>query len=330
MKSKNMEREIGRIIIDGKGSEKQVFEKQVSPFPDKKKQKSEYERVTKYLQEGQQIGKDFDPGQTDRRATWVPQPQYPDLPIAILLASDIHYGSTRIDYDLLEKHLKIVEDTPNFYMCTNGDHIDNFNAVTHATGMTENPLPPVIQGRVFMERLLELDSQKKIGVLGQGNHDEFGFVAGQDFYDTFMRDFSAPIFTKGGILTIKLQGVDYKMVLNHTYWGKSKINITNASKRLLEYEGGGECDIGWLGHVHQSSYELFTKGEKEQLAVVSGTYKTDDPWAAKKGIGGRGGHPGITVMLWPHKKKMEVFKDAEIAQEFMLGMIKKDGKKMQR
>jgi hypothetical protein len=199
LENKNERLELGRIITDARGSVKPVYEEQYNPFPDKKERKLDYNRVTNHLQEGQRIGKDFDPGQTERTGTWNPKPEYADLPIAVLLASDIHYGSSRVDYDLLNGHLKIVEDTPNFYMCTNGDHIDNFNASVHPTGMTENPLPPVIQGRTFMERLLELDKKQKIGVLGQGNHDEFGFVAGQDLYETFMSEISAPIFTKGGL-----------------------------------------------------------------------------------------------------------------------------------
>jgi hypothetical protein len=113
------------------------------------------------------------------------------------------------------------------------------------------------------------------------------------------------------------------MLLNHTYWGRSKINITNASKRLMEYESGDKtADIGWLGHTHQSSYEFFTKGGKDIVALVSGTYKVDDPWAAQNGIGSRAGHAGITAVLWPDKRKIEMFKDVEVAKQFIEGLIK--------
>lgn len=77
-------------------------------------------------------------------------------------------------------------------------------------------------------------------------------------------------------------------MFNHTYWGRSRINVTNAAKRMMEYEGGGDCDISWVGHTHQSSYEHLERGGKDILAVVSGSYKERDNWARKKGIGGRG------------------------------------------
>jgi len=91
---------------------------------------------------------------------------------------------------------------------------------------------------------------------------------------------------------------------------------------LRVYEGEGNVDIGWIGHTHQSSYEHFSKGGKEYLAVVSGSYKVEDPWAARKGISlNRAGKAGITLMLWPQEKRMQCFKDIEVAQQHLLGMM---------
>ena len=282
-----------------------------STFPNKKEVVYDYKKTTKLIKETQTIIKEAKTGQTE--ATWIPNLDFPNKPFGILLMSDIHYGSIGVDYDLLDRHLELVENTPNMFLATNGDHIDNFNAVKHATGMMENPIPPFLQGRAFFQRLLELDKKGKIASIAQGNHDDFGQLGGQDFYDTFVREFSAPIFSQGGILTIDTPGYKYKLVHNHTYWGRSKINITNAPKRLLEYEGNGEGDIGWVGHTHQSSYEHFNKGGKDLLAVVSGAYKQNDPWAAKNGISGHSGEPGIVLVLWPDKRKMECIKDIEVA-----------------
>lgn len=307
-----------RLIIDSKGTEKIVSP--THPYPDKKIPEYDYTKTTQFLKESRQLVKEADLGQ--KVATWIPDLQYPTLPFAIALMSDLHYGSTNTDYDLLDEHFKIIEDTPNFYMATNGDHVDNFNAVKHPTGMTENPLPPHYQAIVLFRKLLELDRKNKVAVISQGNHDLFGFLGGQDFFETFASEFQCPIFTQGGSLDINTAGYTYKMILNHTYWGRSKINITNASKRLIEYESGEKtADIGWLGHTHQSSFEHFTKGGKDIVAVVSGTYKVDDPWAAQNGIGSRAGHAGITLVLWPDQRKMEVFKDMRTAQQFMLGRI---------
>lgn len=298
-----------RLVINGRGDEKIINPK--VPYPDKKGVIYDYKRTTKFLKEAQTIMSEARVGQTE--ATWIPQLDFPTRPFGILLMSDIHYGHVGTNYELLDKHFDLVENTPNLFLATNGDHIDNFNPVKHATGMMDNPIPPHIQARVLFQRLLELDKKGKVASLAQGNHDDFGQLGGQDFYDTFMREFGAPIFSQGGVLTIDTAGYKYRLVHNHTYWGRSKINITNAPKRLLEYEGAGEGDIGWVGHTHQSSYEHFNKGGKDLLAVVSGTYKQNDPWAAKNGISGHAGEPGIVLMLWPDKRKMEAIKDVEMA-----------------
>ena len=288
-------------------------------FPDKKSRHLDFDRVTAYLQEGQAIFNDWEIGQ--REAAAIVEAPYKNLPIVVGLFSDIHYGSINVNYELLTEHLEIVENTPNFYMATNGDHADLFNAIKFSSGMEEDPISPQIQARAIMERLRQLDDKGKILVLSHGNHDDFGELAGQDFYDSFLSKFHAPIFTSGGLLHIMVQGQEYKVLLNHTYWGKSKLNVTNAAKRLMEYEGGGNIDIAWLGHTHQSSYEHFERGGKDVLAVVSGTYKTRDDWAAKRGIGGRGQQPGICVMLWPKERKMQAFKDIKVAQEVIKGWV---------
>lgn len=304
------------LIIDSRGTVKDIPERHYDPnFPDKKERHLDFERVTSYLQEGREIMKDFEVGQ--REATFIPAVEYPDLPMVVELASDLHYGSIGVNYKQLSKHLEIIENVPNFFLATNGDEVDNFNAVFHATGMTENPLPPQIQSRAIAGKLLELDRRGKIAVLSQGNHNRAGFTAGQDWYDSFLSEFRCPVFTSGGLLTIPYGGIKYRILMNHTYWGKSKLNVTNAAKRMMEYEGGGDVDVAWVGHTHQSSYEHFERGNKDVLAVVSGTFKVDDPWAAQNGIGGRGQQPGICIMLWPGERRIEAFKNIQSAVDFM-------------
>lgn len=317
------EKELGLYTSGSEDSFKTLRELQEErinrTFPDKKSRSLDFERVTRYLQEGQEIMADFEIGQ--REATYIPQVEYPDLPLVMLCASDLHYGSLGVNYPLLMRHLSIIEELPNFCLATNGDEVDAFNAIFHPTGMTENPLPPQVQSRAIAEKLLKLDKLGKIAVISQGNHNRSGFAGGQDWYDSFLSSFKCPVFTQGGKIHVVHGGVVYTGIINHTYWGRSKINPTNAVKRMIEYEGGGNVDFGWIGHVHQSSYEHFERGGKDVLAIVSGTYKVDDKWAAQNGIGGRGQKGGICVMLYPYRRKMEAFKDIETAVDYMTRLI---------
>lgn len=284
-------------------------------YPDKKERSLDFERVTNYIQEGQSIMSDFEIGQ--REASYVPQVEYPDLPLVMLCASDLHYGSMGVNYPLLMKHLSIIEELPNFCLATNGDEVDAFNAIFHPTGMTENPLPPQVQSRAIAEKLKRLDDKGKIAVISQGNHNRGGFAGGQEWYDSFLGQFKCPVFTQGGIINIYHGEQRYRGIINHTYWGKSKLNPCNSPKRLIEYEGGGDVDFGWVGHVHQSSIEHFERAGREMVALVSGTYKENDKWAAQNGIGGRGQTGGIALMMYPHEKRMQGFKRIETAVDYM-------------
>jgi hypothetical protein len=308
------------LYVNSKGDFKSIEQIQLESerkiFPDKKERNLDFDRVTRYLQEGQEIMSEFEIGQ--REATYIPQVEFPDLPLVMLCASDLHYGSLGVNYPLLLKHLTMIEELPNFCLATNGDEVDAFNAVFHPTGMTENPLPPQIQSRAIAQKLLKLDSLGKIAVISQGNHNRSGFAGGQDWYDSFLGQFRCPIFTQGGILNIVYGDQKYRGVMNHTYWGKSKLNPTNAVKRMVEYEGGGDVDFGWVGHVHQGTVENFERAGKDVLAVVSGTYKEVDKWASQNGIGGRGQKGGIALMMFPHEKRMEGFKDIQSAVDLMV------------
>lgn len=245
---------------------------------------------------------------------------YPTLPVMIWLATDIHYGSQNTNYDLLQEHLQILEDTPNTYMIENGDGVDNFNALFFQAGMMENPLKPQLQTLAFLDKIKALDKKGKLAGMTFGNHNEFMEDSGYEWDQTFLRDIKAPIFPSGGLLHLKVGKQTYDIAMTHRYWGYSKLNPTNAPKRYLEHEYP-EADIVFLGHFHQSEILHFDRAGKDRIAVLGGTYKQKDEWARKRGIGGRGGEPGYAVLLDPVNRHMTGFKDIKDAQHHMLANI---------
>lgn len=304
------------IVVNGRGETRNIDH---NPFPDKKERYVSFNGMVDYLEEGREMLNRFEIGQNE--AEWNIRPEYPNLPVFILLMTDTHFGSVRSNTKLIAEHLSLVEDTPNFYLVHNGDQTDNFNAVMHPSGMTENPMPPQIEGRVWAQRLRQLDAQGKLGAIGFGNHDDFTFEASQnDYYDTFMSEMSCPIFTSGGRLDIGVGKQRYILAMTHRYWGTSKLNPTNACKRFLDFEHP-DADIILLGHTHQSEGLHFEKGGKDRIACIGGTYKDRDDYARKRGIGGRAGSPGWCVALWPDERNMELFKDVENARVYLEGMM---------
>jgi predicted phosphodiesterase len=246
-----------------------------------------------------------------QEAIWNVKLDDPNKPMRILMATDLHYGSINTDYDLLKKHLDIVENTPNTFIVTNGDHVDNFNTVGKwATGVYENPISPMLQMKSFISKIEQLDRKGKIGVMSFGNHDNFIDMTGYDWLESFASHLATPLFTSGGLLHIMVGNQRYDLALTHKYWGNSKLNPTNVCKRFMEHEYP-DADIIFLGHTHQSEVLHFERGGKERVGIIGGTYKLNDVWARQNGIGGRAGQPGVGVMLSPTERRMTAYKHIE-------------------
>jgi predicted phosphodiesterase len=268
-----------------------------------------FDHAIDIFQHAQHFESEYHPGVTE--AIWNVHPENPYKPIRLLMGTDFHYGNIQTDYDLMRKHLDIVERTPNTYLITNGDHVDNFNtAGTWATGVYENPLPPQAQMKAFIERMERLDEKGKIGVMSFGNHDNFVDITGYDWLESFADHLQAPLFSSGGLLHIMVGTERYDLALTHQYWGMSKLNPTNMCKRFMEHEYP-DADIVFLGHTHQSEILTFERGGKERIGLIGGTYKLEDKWARTRGIGGRGGQPGMAVLLYQRERHMTAFKHIE-------------------
>lgn len=290
----------------------------INNFPDKKVATTDYDRITALIQESADIRKDMDVGQ--ERATWLANGEYPELPIMVVYMTDVHYGSVGVDYDLLNQHFKIVQETPNAFAFLGGDGIDNF-AIKHAhAGIMGDAIPPQVQAQAFMSKLLEIDRAGKLSGVCFGNHEDWVGIAGLDFYQTFMGDLQAPIFTRGGMMhAIVGGGQEYKIGIGHKHWGVSKLNPENAARRGMEFSWPG-ADIVLIGDDHQATGAIFDRGGERKMVVDGGTYKVNDPTGKKWGLG-PAGQPGYTIMLWPDRKKFALFDDPEVAQQYIQGRI---------
>lgn len=295
----------GKLIVDGKGKVKTIFDR--SSFPDKKEVQLDpilFETIAnsiRALKEGAEVGQ--------KEATWIPKLEYPDSPMLFLFLTDTHYLSTRADLNLLNHFIDTVDQTPNMFVVTGGDDVDNFNVTLGkvATGVYEDPFEAGYQARAWAKKMQKLDEKEKIGFMCFGNHTDWTFNAGIDWYDTYLSVFKCPILTSGGLVHVQLKGAKYDIAATHRYWGTSKLNPTNACKRFLEHEHPS-ADIILLGHTHQSEVLMFERGGKERVACIGGTLKQYETYARKHGIGGRAGTPGQCIALWPDRQEMQAYK----------------------
>jgi hypothetical protein len=229
----------------------------------------------------------------------------------------MHYASIRTDHDKLNHFLDTVSKTPNMFVVTGGDDIDNFNVKLGpvSTGVYEDPVEAGIQSTAWRNKISELDQKGKVGFMVFGNHTDWNYQQGSDWYDTYLGGIEAPILTTGGLVRVMFrEGAKYEIAATHRYWGTSKLNPTNTCKRFMEHEYPS-ADVVLLGHTHQSEVLQFERGGKDRIGMIGGTLKTNDEYARKHGISGRSGMPGMCVSLDPQKRSMQGYRYFDRAVE---------------
>ena len=310
-----MKENLNRLVINGKGETKIVYPNERTFFADKKTPLISEDHLLSQLTEARRIYQEMEVGQ--REATVRLQPQYPDLPTYLWLNTDAHVGSVLTDYGAFLRDYHSVLETPNFYTVSNGDEVDNFMVTLGkaATGVYEDPISPQQQALLIQSLYRKMDTQGKLLAMSFGNHNQWLRGAGYKFENTWLRDVNCPVLNCGGVLHIELGTQTYDLAMSHSHWGNSKLNPTNAAKRMLEHEYP-TADICFLGHTHTKEVLHFNRGGKDRLAVIGGTYKVDDEFGAEHGMGRGGvGECGITIALSPDRRQMQDFYTVDEALE---------------
>lgn len=304
------------LIIDPQGTEKLIKPRQTFEA-NKKIPIIDENSMMEHLIEARRIYKEMEVGQ--REATVDIKPAYPDLPVYVWLNTDDHLGSIATDYEAFRRDFNTVKNRPNFFMISNGDEVDNFMVINGAkTGTYENPLNPQQQGHLFQKMFKGMDDLDKIIAFSFGNHNQWLRGAGYKFENTWLREFKSPVLNCGGVVKVKHGEQEYKFAISHMHWGTSKLNPTNACKRMMEHDYP-DADVLFLGHTHQKEVLQFGRGGKDRVAVIGGTYKVDDEFAGEHGLGTGGGNiGGITLAIFPDSKKIVPFYSIQEAEEDLL------------
>jgi hypothetical protein len=304
------------LIVDSQGTEKLIKPRQTFEA-NKKIPIIDEQSMVAHLIEARKIYREMEVGQ--REATVTLKTPYPDLPAYIWLNTDDHIGSVMTDYESFMRDFNTVKNRPNFSLISNGDEIDHFMTINKASGgVYENPMSPQQQGRLFQKMFKGMDDLDKIIAFSFGNHNQWLRGAGYKFENTWLENFKAPVLNCGGVVTIKYGEQEYKVAISHMHWGFSKLNPTNACKRMIEHDYP-EADVAFLGHYHQKEVLHFNRAGKDKVAVMGGCYKLEDEFGSEHGMGSsRGNIGGITLAIFPDTKKIVPFYSIQEAEEDLL------------
>lgn len=192
--------------------------------------------------------------------------------IIILPLADLHIGSISVNYETLQLFTDYLLEHDNLYTILVGDIADNFVNFKNILAVHQQVLTPERQEQ-FLESWLD-EIGEKVLATGWGNHDCFEekFTGKNGIKKILSRRF---VYFNGiGILYLKVNEVDYKIVMTHSTRGYSSFNLTHGLKRLARQEIP-DADVYVTAHVHTPAMETCGERGKVQTFIVTGTIKFD-------------------------------------------------------
>lgn len=244
------------------------------------------------------------------------RPIFPIMPL-----SDLHLGHRGVDYAALERRLAFAREY-DVKIILLGDIIDGFIPGKLASGMVDQA-PIRDQVRTATAMLREYQDLILCNV-STPHHDGWTYqLTGVDLHEFMAKDLDIPLIESGGSVSIAINEVPpYELAVFHKIKQyNSSLNLTNASKRVVQLHGEYDPDLVMSGHVHKSSVEVTKQRGKKRGLIVCGTLKGNDKYGQREGyIGGVDIDAFPVVFLRTDEKDFTVVESMKQAGEFIDGV----------
>ena len=243
-----------------------------------------------------------------------PEAEYPNRPQLHYFDSDWHLGAIGFSGEKFKNEIEVLEKTPNSFLHTVGDDIDIglFKDLAHLQA-----IPRYSQALAMRSLAIELSRfnprEKQIWLTATGGNHTFTVFERIGFlYEDFLLDTNLALFPGMGKLHLQVGSQEYQVALAHKHMGRSKLNLTLAAKRLMEYYMP-TADISVVGHYHEKAIEEFYRGGQEKTAIALGTRRTQEQiFELSRGYG-QTSEGGVAVVLFPNEHKVLPFRELKDA-----------------
>jgi predicted MPP superfamily phosphohydrolase len=210
----------------------------------------------------------------------IPQIYLPNRPFAIVFLSDLHIGSSGVDYRQAKTDAETVKNTPNMYAVFHGDGIDNW-IIPKMAGLQRGQLIPFDREIALFKAWLCTLDEKLIAVVA-GNHDNWTTrMSGIDW----LKDVVAPTALYNSqemIFDLNFGDNSIRICVRHKWRGTSIHNPTHGIERASK---DIDADVYVGGHTHIGTlFRSFVVRQKYRIAVLTGTYKQNDSYALELNV----------------------------------------------
>jgi hypothetical protein len=243
------------------------------------------------------------------------------LPFAMAFLSDLHLGSADTDYQTVRRDAEIIRDTPGLYAIFTGDGLNNW-IVSKLQRLQRDEILPFDSELQLLANWLEIISGKLRAVCS-GNHENWTkALAGIDIIRENLRGVKCLYDPNEVVFDLVWGNNSTVFKVRHSWRFSSIYNATHGIETGWE-RGGVKFDIGIGAHTHIATVcRPFYRHGKKRLAVLTGTYKLDDPFGREIGAAPSQGRGCGALLFYPDGRTL-FFDELETCADFLTWLRKK-------
>ena len=243
-----------------------------------------------------------------------------DEAILVVWSGDWHLGSEFTQEDKWTKMIDDIYESPNTYLITGGDLIDNFAKHSPGGAIYDQNMTP--SQALNMAAMAINHLKDKILGMVQGCHDAWSYTRdATDITYNLSEDILGYNLGHAGYINLSVGSSEYRIYARHKYRNSSRYNLLHGVK--TQFREKGEFDIGLAAHLHTPGYEMAIIRGKKMYSVRCGSFKITDRWQDHNNFGSA--VPLMPAMYLNNKQKqIIVFENYEDGIKYLRSSEKKN------
>lgn len=240
-----------------------------------------------------------------------------DRPFGVAFFSDMHIGSTGVDYQRMRADLDLASSCKHMKIYLGGDAVDNviIPKLGHVARDSQ-VVGPALQWLLFRDVVNTLLNRDALLAVGAGNHDLWTQrMAGIDGVAATLADVPVVYTGEGGYINLTVGEQKYTVYRKHRPGFSSRYNPSHSARQAMRF-ATKLADAYVIEHQHTPSIELAQAFGEMRAFIRTGTYKLIDSYAAEFGF--NDGAIGTPVIVFdPFRRAMTTFMSLSDAVQFL-------------